>query len=161
MTDDAPATWGTAKDILEAVGMPIASEYLDAFPPGNDQALLTIPLRVQAAWAANDARGWADVFAENGGAMIDDRFLLGSQTINDYMIEGFQGTYRGATVTGNSLFSQFLTDDVALLFTEGGTLMAGETELAPEDEVRNIWVIVREGENKLSLFSHHSTPVTD
>ncbi len=158
MTMERPS-WGRASDILVAEGFPDAPVYLNAFGEGDEQALLTIPLRVQAAWANNSARDWADIFSENGGAMIDDQFLLGRETIYKYMIDGFSGDYRGASVTGSSLFTQFLSDDVALLVTEGGTLMAGEAELPPENLVRNIWVIVREAEGKLSLLSHQSSPV--
>ncbi|MBV1849372.1 SgcJ/EcaC family oxidoreductase [Catellatospora tritici] len=153
-------SWGNASEILAAAGVPDNPEYYAHFSDPNVQAVLTIPLRVQKVWEANDAKGWADIFTEDGGALVEDRQLVGRAAIQAYMEEAFQRfPFKGSRVTGSTLFVNFITDDVALLVTNGGTLVGGQTELPPEQEVRNTWVIVRRAEGELSLFSHQSSPI--
>jgi uncharacterized protein (TIGR02246 family) len=61
-------------------------------------------------------------------------------------------------VTGWPLSVTPLGDDVVMVLTQGGIMLAGETEVAPSREIRAIWIIVRrDGEWK--LLSHQSSPL--
>ena len=53
----------------------------------------------------------------------------------------------------------FLTDDVALVVTEGGIIMAGQDDIAPENFIRATWVMLRQPDGQLRLVSHQSSPI--
>ena len=57
-----------------------ASLYGD-YANGKEGAVLTVPLRLRAAWESNDADALADVFIENGSMLIGDEQLKGREEI--------------------------------------------------------------------------------
>jgi uncharacterized protein (TIGR02246 family) len=151
--------WGTAADILAEAGVADDPDYYGRFDSPAEKAVLTIPLRVQAAWGANDADAFAGIFTENGSELIGDDQLCGREEIRSYMTGGFAGFFKGSRVRGWALSLQFLSDDVALLVTGGGVIFAGEPDIASEHELRSTWVIVKEAEGRLWLLAHESSPI--
>ncbi|GLW05777.1 hypothetical protein Misp01_09070 [Microtetraspora sp. NBRC 13810] len=151
--------WGKAPDILAAAGIDDDPSFYGDFTGEAERAALTVPLLVKAAWAANDADAFAEIFTENGSELIGDDQINGREQIRSYMTEGFAGVFRGSQVIGWPLHVAFLDDEVALLVTGGGVLMAGDTALAPERELRSTWVIVKEAAGRLRLVSHQSSPI--
>ncbi|MCA1655680.1 MAG: SgcJ/EcaC family oxidoreductase [Pseudonocardiaceae bacterium] len=148
----------TASEILEAAGVPEDHEFYREFTTEREKAVLTVPQRIQAAWLANDADAFAGVFAENGSLLMQDDQLTSREEIRSYMAAGFQGPYRGAHVNGWPLQVDFLSEDAAMVITQGGIILAGESEIAPERQIRAIWVIVRQ-DGEWRLFSHQSSPI--
>jgi uncharacterized protein (TIGR02246 family) len=116
-------------------------------------------MRIQAAWAANDANAFADVFAENGSLLMRDTQLKGRDEIRTFMASGFSGPFSGARVKGWPIAVRFLTDDVAMFVTEGGIMLRGHTDIAAENFIRATWVVGRQPDGQLKLFSHQSSPV--
>lgn len=158
MTTSA-TSWGDAAEILAEAGVADDPDYYGAFTSPAEKAVLTVPLRIQAAWAANDADAFADIFTENGSELIGDDQLNGREEIREYLTAAFAGVFKGSRVRGWALSLQFIADDVALLTTGGGVVLAGATDIAPEHELRSTWVIVREAPGRLRLVSHQSSPV--
>ena len=153
------SSWGDAGAILAAARVAEDPSYYRQFTGADEKAALTVGLRIQDAWATNDADAFAEVFAENGSLLMRDVQLTGRAAIRSYMADGFAGPFRGARVTGWPLEVKFLNDDVAFLVTQGGIVLATDDELLPDREIRAIWVIVRRAPGKLELLSHHSNPV--
>jgi uncharacterized protein (TIGR02246 family) len=116
-------------------------------------------MRIQAAWAANDAEAFADVFAEHGSLLMQDDQLTSSEQIRAYMTHAFNGPYKGARVKGLPIAVSFLGDDVAMVITEGGVLMPGDVDIAAERLIRATWVIVKQTDGRLKLVSHQSSPI--
>lgn len=152
-------SWGKASDILATAGVAENPDFYGPFVEDNERATLTIPQRIAAAWADNDADAFADIFTGNGSELIGDDQMVSQESIRSYMTDGFQGIYRGSRVVGWPISVKFLTDDVALLVTGGGVLMPGDAGLAPERELRSTWVVLREDEGRLRLVSHQSSPI--
>lgn len=148
----------SASDILAATGISEDFTFYGSFTSELEKAVLTVPLRIQAAWAANDPDIFADIFAENGSLLMKDRQLTSREEIRGYMAAGFSSMYRGAQVTGWPLVVTFLDEDVAIVVTQGGILLAGDTELAREREIRALWVII-ERDGQWVLMSYQSSPV--
>ncbi|OLF11296.1 SgcJ/EcaC family oxidoreductase [Actinophytocola xanthii] len=148
----------TASEILAAVGVPEDHSFYREFTSEREKAVLTVPQRIQAAWLANDADAFAGVFAENGSLLMQDDQLTSAEEIRSYMGAGFQGPYRGAHVTGWPLQVDFLSEDAAMVITQGGIILDGESEIAPEREIRATWVIARQ-DGEWRLFSHQSSPI--
>lgn len=152
-------SWGDASDQLEAAGVTEDPNYYLSFDSSDEKAVLTVPQRIQAAWERNDADMFAEIFTENGSLLMRDDQLTSREQIRAYMADGFRGSYAGARVKGWPLSMRFLSDDVAMVITGGGIMLAGETEIAPAREIRATWVIVREDGGQLRLLSHQSSPV--
>jgi len=156
---DENSSWGDAGTMLAKAGVAEDPSYYREFTGADEKAALTIGLRIQAAWAANDADAFADVFAENGSLLMRDEQLTSRAEIRSYMANGFAGPFRGAHVTGWPLEVQFLGDDVAFLVTQGGIVLPADDELLPEREIRAVWVIARRAPGELELLSHQSSPI--
>ena len=151
-------SWGNATDLLAASGVDEDVSYYREFTGPDEKAALTVAMRIQAAWARNDADFFADTFTENGSLLMQDDQLTSREEIRSFMAAGFQGPLKGASVKGWPLSVTFVSDDVAMAVTEGGIRMAGETETAPERRIRAVWVIVRQGDD-WRLMSHQSSPI--
>ncbi|MGQ0842320.1 SgcJ/EcaC family oxidoreductase [Actinokineospora sp.] len=149
---------GTATEILAAAGVEEDHAFYGPFTSEDEKAVLTVPQRIQAAWAANDADIFAEIFTENGSLLMQDNQLTSREEIRSYMAEGFEGVYQGARVTGWPLSAEFLNDDVAMVVTQGGIMLADDTEVAPARQIRATWIIVNQ-DGQWRLFSHQSSPI--
>jgi uncharacterized protein (TIGR02246 family) len=154
-----PAVATTASQALAEAGVEEDFAFYRSFTSEAERAVLSVPQLIKAAWAANDADFFADIFTENGSLLMQDDQLTSREEIRAYMAAGFAGRYRGAQVDGWPLAVRFLANDVAMAVTQGGIILAGETEIAPERAIRAVWVIVAEG-GRWKLLSHQSSPIT-
>jgi uncharacterized protein (TIGR02246 family) len=145
----------TAAEILTAAGV---AENFAFYGPFTGKAVLTVPQLIMAAWAANDADRFADIFTENGSLLMQDTQLTSREEIRQFMADGFRGAYRGAHVDGWPLHLKFLRPDVAMVVTQGGIILDGQAEVAPERAIRAVWVIVADGD-RWRLLSHQSSPI--
>lgn len=148
----------TAARILADAGVAEDTSFYGPFAREEDKVLLTVPMRIQAAWAANDPDAFADVFVENGSLLMADEQLVSREEIRAFMADGFRGPLRGARVTGRPLAVRHLDDGVAAVVTEGGIIPAGETDLAPERTIRATWVVVAQ-DRDWRLLSHQSCSI--
>src|SRR5262249_38171390 len=121
----------TASAILAAAGVEEDLSYYGQFASERERVVLTVPMRIQAAWKSNDADTFADLFTANGSLLMRDDQLTSREEIREYMSAGFRDAYKGAQVKGWPLSITFLGDDVAMVITEGGILLAGETAISP------------------------------
>jgi uncharacterized protein (TIGR02246 family) len=154
----ATTVLGTAAEILAAVGVEEDVSFYGPFTDEADKAVLTVPMRIMAAWAANDPDTFASIFTGNGSLLMQDNQLTSREEIRAYMAAGFEGPLKGAAVTGWPLYVKYLTPAAAIVVTQGGILMAGDTELAPERQIRATWVIVAQ-DGQWKLLSHQSCPI--
>jgi uncharacterized protein (TIGR02246 family) len=152
-------SWGDATGHLAAVGVPENVGFYREFTDAEEKAVLTIPQRITHAWLTNDPDAFADTFTENGSLLMQDNQLTSREQIREYIRNGFEGALAGAQVHGRPLAVKFLAPGVAIAITEGGIIMKGETEIAPERRIRAVWVIVRGEDGNLALFSHQSSPI--
>jgi uncharacterized protein (TIGR02246 family) len=152
-------TWGVASTILAEAGVTEDLSYYREFVGEDEKAVLTVPMRIQAAWAANDADAFANMFAENGSLLMQDHQMTDREQIRSYMADGFNGPLKGARVKGWPIAVRFLTADVAMVITEGGILLPGDDDLQPGNFIRSTWVISKQSDGTLRLVSHQSSPV--
>lgn len=154
----ATTPWGDASAILREAGVPDDATYYRQFTAPDEKAALTVPMRIQAAWKTNDADTFASVFADNGSLLMRDEQLTSREQIRAYMRAGFDGALAGAHVKGWPLQVTFLAEDTAMVITQGGIILDGETETAPERQIRATWIVV-ERDGEWSLLSHQSSPI--
>ncbi len=130
--------------------------YYGEFTSDREKEALSVPLRLVAAWAKNDADGVANVFTEDGIMILPgDVFKKGRDEVRAFMAAAYAGPFKGTGVTGRPVDVRFASDDVALLRTHGGILAPGETEIDPELAVRSTWVVVkRDGQWQLAAYQN-------
>jgi uncharacterized protein (TIGR02246 family) len=122
-------------------------------------AIAAVTQRIVAAWAAHDGAAFAEVFVEDGTMILPGLYKKGREAIAAYMTASFEGDYKGTQVTGQPLALTILSDESAVLITEGGVLGSGDTEVSPAEAVFAHWVVVkRDGEWGLAAYMntpHH------
>lgn len=128
------------------------------FPNGEAGAVLSVPLRMRAAWDAGDAAALADIFTANGSMLVDDRQLLGPEEIRTYHQRAFAEEYAGTRRTDEPIEIKFLAPDIAFAVTRGGVLAEGQKELAETAVVCASWVVAKQG-GEWKLVSHQTSPV--
>lgn len=160
MTTTSPAVTsvGEASRLLADAGVEEDFDFYRRFTSETEKAVLTVPQLIKAGWKKNDGDFFADIFVENGSLLMQDEQLTSREQIRTFMTAGFAGKYKGAQVDGWPLEVKFLADDVAFVVTQGGIILAGETEIHPTREIRAVWIIVRRGD-VWKLMSHQSSPV--
>jgi len=111
--------------------------------------------RLLAAWAYNDADGFADLFTEDGTLILPGVFQQGREAIRVFAKDAFENQYKGTQVTGKPISLRFFGPDVALLLSSGGVLAAGETEVSDAQAIRASWFAVRvEGQWRLAAYQN-------
>ncbi|MFJ7905546.1 MULTISPECIES: SgcJ/EcaC family oxidoreductase [unclassified Kitasatospora] len=122
-------------------------------------ALRAVPERIVAAWAAQDADGFAEVFTEDATLILPgDVFLTSRQQIRAFMTQAFAGPFKGTRVTGEPVSVRPLAEDVAVLVTRGGVLAPGDAEVTAERAIRATWVLARQGAD-WRIASYQNTPL--
>jgi uncharacterized protein (TIGR02246 family) len=132
--------------------------YYGTFTTPKEKEALSVPLRLVAAWARNDAAGVADVFTEDGVLILPgDVYKKGRQEIRTFLAAAFAGPFKDSGVTGKPVDVRFVDDNVALLRTHGGILAPGQTEIAPELAVRSCWITVKKN-GQWQLAAYQNSP---
>ncbi len=116
-------------------------------------AIASLTQRVVVAWAHHDADSFADVFTEDGTMILPGLYMKGRAAIRDHMAAAFEDVYRGTQVTGRPLDMRPLGDGAAILLSQGGVLVPGDSEVSETAAIRAAWVVVRQdGEWRLATY---------
>lgn len=71
--------------------------------------------------------------------VIAGTYLLGRDAVRSYISAAFAGPFRGTRVVIDPVYVKRLSSDLALIVTEGGVLLPGESEFAPQRAIRGTW----------------------
>jgi uncharacterized protein (TIGR02246 family) len=123
----------------------------------HTNAVRDIVRRVEEVWAENDADSMADVFAEDASLLLPgDVYLKDREQVRAYFKMGYGGPLKGSRVAGRPVNIKHVSDDVAIVITEGGVLYPGQTEVSTENAIRATWVLARHGQEWL-VTAYHNT----
>ncbi|GAA0379099.1 hypothetical protein Acor_00390 [Acrocarpospora corrugata] len=120
---------------------------------GAEQA----PGRIVAAWAKNDGDAFAAACTEDASLILPGVYLKSRAEIRDFMTAAYAGPFKGTRVHGDPLSMRYLSDDVAVIVTQGGVLHPGDEKVTPEREIRATWVLTRKDDGWL-IAAYQNTP---
>jgi uncharacterized protein (TIGR02246 family) len=102
--------------------------------------VLNVIRAVYDAWADNNAEAFAALYTDDATVVQPGVYKRGKDEIRTTMAAGFAGPLKGSRVHDEPQSIRFLGPEAAVVITEGGVLMAGQTDLASERLVRATWV---------------------
>jgi uncharacterized protein (TIGR02246 family) len=118
---------------------------------------LSVIHAVYDAWAAGDAAAFAELYTADATVVQPGVHKQNNDDIRSTMAAGFTGPLRGSHVLDEPKSVRFLGSDTAVIITEGGILMAGQTELPADRVVRSTWVITKQDERWL-VAAYQNSP---
>jgi uncharacterized protein (TIGR02246 family) len=96
---------------------------------------------VYAAWAANDADAFVERYEADATVTMAGAYRANRDQIRDHMAAGFAGPLKGSTVIDEVVGIHYPSDDVAVVVSESGIILAGTDSVAPERMVRATWTL--------------------
>ena len=128
-------------------------------PELDKESILTVLTGVYDAWDAGDADAFVSNYLADASAILPGSYRTSRQEIRDAMAAGFAGPLKGTRTTNNVLDIEMLTDDSAVVITQTGVLIPGESEAPPERTSFATWVLIRHN-GQWSLAVYANTPST-
>jgi uncharacterized protein (TIGR02246 family) len=114
-------------------------------------SVVSVIRAVYDAWADGDAAAFAKLYTDDATVVQPGVRKKTNDEIRTTMAAGFAGPLKGSRVVDEPQSIRFLGLDTAVVITEGGVLMAGQTELPGERLVRATWVLAKRNEGGTSL----------
>jgi uncharacterized protein (TIGR02246 family) len=135
--------------------MPPSTSAAPAISSTEQTEIAAVPARMVAAWAAHDAKAFADLFTQDGTLILPGTYKKGREEIREFMAAAYAGPYQGTRVTGSPIDVKPLADGAVALLTMGGVLGPGENELSDQAAIRASWILVRrDGRWQLAVYQN-------
>jgi uncharacterized protein (TIGR02246 family) len=110
-----------------------------------------------AAWADADADGIARLYTEDATVTLPGVYHVGREAVRAWFTAGFAGRLKGSTALDKPVSVRLCGPDVAIITSQGGVLMAGETEVPAGRTIRATWVLSRQDSEWL-IAAYHNCP---
>ena len=123
----------------------------------NEGAVRETLRGVYDAWAANDADAFAASYVEDATVVLPGSYKDGKNEVRNYMAAAFDGPLKGSQGIDEPQNVRFLDDNTAVVVSEAGILMAGESEPPDERRVRATWVLTKQ-DGKWLVAAYHNCP---
>jgi len=112
---------------------------------------------VYKAWAENDADAFVVDYTEDARVILPGAFLQGKDQVRAAMAAGFGGPLKGSSTIDTILDVRLLDPNYAVVISESGVLMAGETTVPDPRKVRATWVLTKL-DGRWLITSYHNCP---
>lgn len=124
----------------------------------DEAAILDVVKGVYQAWNNADPDAFVAEYFDNASAILPGSYLKSRQEIHGAMAFSFNGPLKGTRASDNILDVRFLNDEAAVVISETGVLIPGETEAPPERTVYATWVLAKkDGKWQLAAYSNSPT----
>ncbi|GHH69432.1 hypothetical protein GCM10018781_27930 [Kitasatospora indigofera] len=110
------------------------------------------------AWAAGDAEAMVADYTEDATAIMTGSLRDGRDVIRRSMALGFEGPLKGSSTWNKRLSLRFLGEDGAIVVSESGILLPGETEVPDPRKVNATWVLEKR-DGRWMVAAYHNSPV--
>ena len=95
------------------------------------------------AWEANDAEAFVADYLDDASVVQPGVYQKNRQEIQSTMAGGFAGPLKGSRVIDQPRDVRFLTEDTAIVISEGGIVFPGQSAVPSEGTVRATWVLAK------------------
>ena len=123
------------------------------------QAVLDVLKRGYKAWEANDAEAFVADYLDDASVVQPGIYKKGREEIRASMAAGFAGPLRGSRAFDHPQDVRFLTDDAAVVVSEGGIIFPGQDAVPSEGLVRATWVLVKRN-GSWRVAGYHNSPAS-
>lgn len=120
-------------------------------------AVLAVLDGIHAAWDNGDADAFVAEYRDDATATIPGVFMPSRQAIHGGMAFSFGGPLKGTRTSDKTLDVRFLGDDAAIVVSENGVLIPGETEAPAERTSYATWVLAKE-DGKWLIAAYSNCP---
>jgi uncharacterized protein (TIGR02246 family) len=107
----------------------------------NDSSVRHVLDGIYTAWANNDADAFGALFTEDATSVLRGEYRKSKDEIRAHMAAGFAGPLKGSRVIDEVQSLRFLDDTTAVVISNSGVLLAGETDVPADRWVRATWVV--------------------
>ena len=115
--------------------------------------------RLYRAWAAGDAEAFVADYTGDASVVQPGVYKKDREEIRATMAAGFAGPLSGSRATDHPAAIRFLTDDTAVVVSEGGIIFPGQDAVASGGLVRATWVLVRR-DDAWRIAAYHNSPAS-
>ncbi|MEU5314997.1 SgcJ/EcaC family oxidoreductase [Streptomyces sp. NPDC021562] len=123
----------------------------------DEAAILDVVKGVYQAWNDADPDAFVAEYFDNASAILPGSYLKSRQEIHGAMAFSFSGPLKGTRASDKILDVRFLNDEAAVVISETGVLLPGETEAPPERTVYATWVLAKK-DGKWQLAAYSNSP---
>jgi uncharacterized protein (TIGR02246 family) len=123
------------------------------------QAVLEPLAALYRAWEANDAETFVADYTDDASVIQPGVYEKDREEIRTAMAAAFAGPLNGSRAIDHPVDVRFLTDDTAIVVSEGGIIFPGQDAVASERLVRATWVLVRHDDG-WRIASYHNSPAS-
>jgi uncharacterized protein (TIGR02246 family) len=123
------------------------------------QAILDVLAALYRAWEANDAEAFVADYTDDASVVQPGVYKKDREEIRTTMAAGFAGPLSGSRATDHPGDIRFLTDDAAVVVSEGGIIFPGQDDVASEGLVRATWTLVRR-DDAWRIAAYHNSPAS-
>lgn len=121
----------------------------------DEQAVLDVVRDIHEAWGKGDPDAFVADYAEDASATVPGSFMKSRQEIYGAMSFLFNGPMKGTSASEKVLAVRFITDDAAVVTTETGVLLPGESAAPPERIAFATWVVAkRDGKWQMAVYAN-------
>jgi uncharacterized protein (TIGR02246 family) len=121
------------------------------------QAIRDVLARLYQAWEAGDADAFVADYTEDATVVQPGVYKRDREEIRTTMAAAFAGPLNGSRATDDPSAIRFLSDDTALVISEGGIIFPGQDTVASEGLVRASWVLGRR-DGGWRVAGYHNSP---
>jgi uncharacterized protein (TIGR02246 family) len=137
----------------------MTSNTTTAGSAADRQAIVDVLAGLYKAWAANDAEAFVADYTDDASVIQPGVYKKDREEIRTTMAAAFAGPLSGSRATDQPAAIRFLTDDTAIVVSEGGIIFPGQDAVASEGLVRATWVLVKR-DGVWRIASYHNSPAT-
>ncbi len=123
------------------------------------QAVLDVLKRGYVAWEANDAEAFVANYLDDASVVQPGRYKKDREEIRTTMAAGFAGPLQGSRAFDHPQDVRFLTDDTAIVVSEGGIVFPGQDVVPSEALVRATWVLAKR-DGSWYVAAYHNSPAS-